>query len=158
MVNTPETIGARSRELRVGPCGALTWTVPGLAGEVGCVRGQALPCIEQQDWAGGFSQKEKDPGGTLGNSPAAAVPVSSPPSCLSKWGCGGHQPTSKAWGECKSEGPETTGTEDSANQGRPHARTHSPQEGECLNMWVQGTLESWARGCSSVSWDGEELG
>ena len=82
MVNTPETIGARSRELRVGPCGALTWTVPGLAGEVGCVRGQALPCIEQQDWAGGFSQKEKDPGGTLGNSPAAAVPVSSPPSCL----------------------------------------------------------------------------
>ena len=47
MVNTPETIGARSRELRVEPCGALTWTVPGLAGEVGCVRGQALPGTEE---------------------------------------------------------------------------------------------------------------
>ena len=34
-------------ELRVGPCGALTRTAPGLAGEVGCVRGQAPPYMER---------------------------------------------------------------------------------------------------------------
>ena len=39
----------------------------------GLVRGQALPCMERQDWAGGFSQKENTFGGTLGNSPAAQV-------------------------------------------------------------------------------------
>ena len=33
-------------ELRVGPGRTLTQTVPGLAGEVGCVRGQAFPCTE----------------------------------------------------------------------------------------------------------------
>ena len=44
-----ETVGTGWGELRVGPCGTLTRTVPGLAREVGCVRGQALPCMEQQD-------------------------------------------------------------------------------------------------------------
>ena len=44
-----ETVGASWGELRVGPCGVLTQTVTSLAGEVGCVRGQALPCMEQQD-------------------------------------------------------------------------------------------------------------
>ena len=67
-------------ELTVGPCGTLTQTVPGLTREVGCVRGQALPCmeghsIEQED----FLKKKKTLRGTLGNSPAAISPVSSPP-------------------------------------------------------------------------------
>ena len=44
-----ETTGTGWGELRVGPCGALTRTVPSLAGEVGCVRGQALPCVGKQD-------------------------------------------------------------------------------------------------------------
>ena len=43
-----ETVGAGSGELRVGLCGDLTLTVPSLAGEVGSVRGQALPCMEWQ--------------------------------------------------------------------------------------------------------------
>ena len=41
-----ETVGYGWGELRVG---ALTQAVPGLAGEVGCVRGQALLCKELQD-------------------------------------------------------------------------------------------------------------
>ena len=39
-------------ELRVGPSQALTQTLPGLAGEVGCVRGQALV------WSGRIEQEE----------------------------------------------------------------------------------------------------
>ena len=74
-----ETMGTGWGELRVGPCGTLTQRVPSLAGEVGCVRGQALPCmeghsIEQED----FLKKKKTLRGTLGNTPAAAPPVSSP--------------------------------------------------------------------------------
>ena len=58
-----ETMGAGWGELRVGPYGALTWTVLSLAGEVGCVRGQDLPCmkIEQED----FLKKRKRPSGAL---------------------------------------------------------------------------------------------
>ena len=44
-----ETVGYGWGELRVGLCQALIHRVPRLAGEVGCVRGQALPCVEQQD-------------------------------------------------------------------------------------------------------------
>ena len=61
-------------------------------------------------------------------------------------------------GEYNSERPETRGTRESANQGRPHMHTHSPEESECLNLWVWGPLESWARGCPSAGQDGEELG
>ena len=43
-----EIVGASWGELRAGLCGALAQTVPALAGEVGCVRGQALPCTERQ--------------------------------------------------------------------------------------------------------------
>ena len=32
-------------------------------------------------------------------------------------------------GVCNSERPESTGTGESANQGRPHMYTHSPEEG-----------------------------
>ena len=32
---------------------------------------------------------------------------------------------------------------------RPHAPIHSPEVGECLNLWVPGFLESWAGGCLS---------
>ena len=46
----------------------MTQTAPGLAGEVGCVRGQALPCTEE---ATGLSRrifpKEKDPPGHFGD-------------------------------------------------------------------------------------------
>ena len=59
-------MGAGQGELRVGPCWALMGTVPGLAREVSCARGQALSYTEQQDSAGGFSQKEKDPRGHCG--------------------------------------------------------------------------------------------
>ena len=33
------------------------------------------------------------------------------------------------------------------NQGRPFMHTHSPEEGECLNLWVLGLLESGTGGC-----------
>ena len=36
-------------------------------------------------------------------------------------------------------------------------RTHSPEEGECLNQWVLGLLESLARGCPSAGLDEEGL-
>ena len=39
-------MGAVSGELKVGLRAILTQTAQGLAGEVGCVRGQALPCME----------------------------------------------------------------------------------------------------------------
>ena len=113
-------------DLRVGPCGTLTQRVPSLAGEVGCVRGQALPCmeghsIEQED----FLKKKKTLRGTLGNSTAATAPVSSPPS---------HPPIQGACAptrECLhliSEGAETTGTRESANQRRLYMHTHSPEK------------------------------
>ena len=84
--------------MKVGPLGTLTQTAPGLAGEVGCVRGQALPCTEGATGVSRriFPQKKKTLRGTLGNSPAATAPVSSPP-------C-------HPWGDCVhliSEGAET---------------------------------------------------
>ena len=71
----------------------------------------------------------------MGNSPAVAAPVSSPPSRPPSAPTeveGAVSPNLKHWGECNSEGPETTGTdqgefnsegpettgtEESANQG-----------------------------------------
>ena len=44
-----KTVGAGWGDLRIGPYEVLTMAVSGLAGEVGCVRGQALPCTERQD-------------------------------------------------------------------------------------------------------------
>ena len=65
----------------MGLCVILAWTVPGLAGEVGCVRGQALPCMEGATGSSRriFPKKKKTLWGTLGNSPAATAPVSSRP-------------------------------------------------------------------------------
>ena len=61
-----ETVGAGWGELRVGLYETLTWTVPGLAGEVGCVREQALHSMEG---ASGLSRrifsKRKRPSGSL---------------------------------------------------------------------------------------------
>ena len=71
---------------------------------------------------------------------------------------GGPKTTGTDWEVCNLERHETTGTGESANQGRPHKNTHSPEEGECLNLWVWGLLESWDEGCLSAGWDGEELG
>ena len=73
---------------------------------------------------------------------------------------GASSPNSKSREECNSEGPETTGIGESVHHGRLQAYTHSPEEGECLNLWVQGatgelgwrlpecwlgTEKSWAR-------------
>ena len=115
-------------DLRVGPCGTLTQTVPGLAGEVGCVRGQALPCMVG---AAGLSRrifpKRKRPSGALWGFPAATASVSSPP---------GHPPF---WGVCAPtgvcvhliwEGSETTGT----NQGSvPSNQGVCPGMGKCMH-------------------------
>ena len=106
--------------MKVGPRAILTRTAPGLAGEVGCVRGQALPCMEEATGPSRriFPKRKETLCGTLGNSPAATVPVSSPP----------HHPS----GGCMhliSEGPETTGT----TQGRV------PSEWECLHLISEGT-------------------
>ena len=105
-----ENVGMGWGELRVGLCGALTRTAPGLAGEVGCVRAQALPCTEQKD----FLKKKETVGGSLGNS-AAAAPVSSPPGCPPsppRGLCGASSPNPKhrAGGSAHLGEPEITGT------------------------------------------------
>ena len=171
--------------MRVGPCGALTQTVPGLAGEVGCVRGQALPSMEG---AAGLSRrifpKRKRPSGTLWGIPfsnsSSLLSTQLPAQCSCR-GVGAIKPRSEALGrECTPRGslrpqavtgsmrtsppgrrwggPETTGTRESVNQERPCTHTYSQEEGECLNLWVWGLLESWDEGCLSAGWDGEELG
>ena len=99
-------------ELKVGPFVALTQTAPSLAGEVGCVRGQALPCMEGVTGVRRriFPKKKKTLGSTLGNSPAATAPVSSP--------------THHQSGNCAhliSEGAETIGT----------TRGRVPRDQEC---------------------------
>ena len=111
-------MGAGWGELKVELCVTLTQTVLGLAGEVGCVRGQALPCTEGGRGSSRriFPEKKKTLWGTLGNSPAAKAPVSSPP----------RHPS----GDCAhliSEGAENTGTWEIANQGRLCTHTHSSE-------------------------------
>ena len=142
-----EAMGTGWRELRVGPFQAMTQTVSGLAGEVGCVRGQALPCMEGATGLSRriFPKKKKTLWGTLGNSPAATSPVSSPPhhplgDCahLILEGAESTGTTrregSQLPGVCLptgeglhliSEGTETTRTRESANQGRLCMHTHS---------------------------------
>ena len=136
--------------MKVGPCATLTLTVPGLAGEVGYVRGQALPCMEGVTGVRRriFPKKKKTLGSTLGNSPAATAPVSSPPrhplgDCAllilegaetigTTWGGGaqlpGSVPIHRGVSAPHSEGTETTGTRESANQGRLCTHTHSQEE------------------------------
>ena len=59
-------MGAGWGELKVGPCGTLDRTVPGLPGEVGCVRGQALSCMERAAELGRMIlPKRKRPSGAL---------------------------------------------------------------------------------------------
>ena len=69
------------RRVKVGPPAIMTQTAPGLAGDMGCVREQALPCTEGARGSNRriFPKKKKTLWGTLGNSPAATAPVSSPP-------------------------------------------------------------------------------
>ena len=134
----------------MGLCVILAWTVPGLAEEVGCVRGQALPCKEGATGSSRriFPKKKKTLWGTLGNSPAATAPGSSPPNHL--WGDCAHltwegaETTGTTWGRVSihrggcpstrhclhliSEGAETTGTRESVHQGRVHMHTHSREE------------------------------
>ena len=120
---------------------------PGLAGEVGCVRGQALPCMVGATGLSRriFPKKKKTLWGTLGNSPAATSPVSYPPhhpvgDCahLILEGAESTGTTrregSQLPGVCLptgeglhliSEGTETTRTRESANQGRLCMHTHS---------------------------------
>ena len=121
----------------------LTRTAPGLAGEVGCVRGQALPCTEGATGSSRriFPKKKKTLWGTLGNSPAATAPVSSPPHHPSR-NCAhliseGAETAGTTQGRVPSEweclhlnsaGTETTGTRESANQRRLYMHTHSPEK------------------------------
>ena len=136
-----ETVGAGWGELRVGPRGALTRTVPYLAREGGCVRGQALPCREG---ATALSRrifpKRKRPSGALWGT------LQSPlhPGCQAlPQGCGGNQAqilstkhrgesaqhtetTGTNRGECNSERQETKGSGKSMNQGRPPSCARRP--------------------------------
>ena len=68
-------------------------------------------------------------------------------------GCGGGSETTATAPQsvCSLEGPETTGTWKNMHHRRPCRTTHS------LNLWVQGLLESWDRGCLSAGLDREEL-
>ena len=170
-----ETVGAGWGEWTFGPCATLTHSPwPSWRGRL-CERtGPSLyggsHRIEQKD----FSKEKKTLGGTLGNSPAAPAPVSSPPSHPPVWGvypatgeCA-HPPETERFdlgvstphlgGNCDhrhqsgrmqsdhrcrvcglnkecphliSEGTETTGTGESANQGR--LRTHSPSPEEAYH-------------------------
>ena len=130
-------MGAAWGELRVGPCSALTWTVPGLAGQVGCVRGQAIPCMEG---AAGLSRrifpKRKRPSGTLWGIPPQQQ-LQSPfrlAACLVfPRRCGGvSSPNPKhgmvGGGMHTSGGPETTGTD----QG-----VYTPTR-ECTHLTTEG--------------------
>ena len=113
--------------------------------------------IEQED----FLKKKKTLGGTLGNSPAGTPQVSSPPATRhSHRGVGGIEPKSAAPGRVRTSGrpgPQAPGTKESAHHIRPQIPV--TQKGvECLNLWVQDPLESWAGGCLSAGGKGEELG
>ena len=94
-------MGAGQGELKVGPPVILTRTATSLAGEGNCVRGQALPCTEGATGSNRriFPKKKKTLWGTLGNSPAATAPVSSPT----------RHPSGNS-AHLISEGAETTGT------------------------------------------------
>ena len=80
----PKTQGDCGRWIRrveSWACAIQTQTAPGLAGDRGCMRGQALPCTEGATGSSRriFPQKKKTLWGSLGNSPAATAPVSSVP-------------------------------------------------------------------------------
>ena len=150
-----ETVGTRWGELRVGLCGALTWTVPGLAGEVGCVRGQAFPCMEG---AAGFSPKEKDPQGHFReffcSHSSSLLPTRQP--CAPTGMQGILSPNPKHGGRVHTTPRPQAPTGESTTQrdlrpqalgrvrikeGPVRAHTHSLEEGECLNLWVQAAGE-----------------
>ena len=133
MVN-PQRLGTGWKELRVGPCGTLTRTVHGLAGEVGCVRGQALPCMEEATrLSRRIFPKRKRPSGALWGIPLQQQ-LQSPlhPATLQ----GLCTSTADCW-HLISEGSETTGTRESANQGRLCSHTHSPEEAYHKKEWVE---------------------
>ena len=94
-------------ELTVGLCGTLTWTVPGLAGEVGCVRGQALPSMEgATELSRRIFPKRKKPSGNYGEFPCSnsSSLLRTPPLVRALYA---------STGECPHlilEGAETTGT------------------------------------------------
>ena len=62
------------------------------------------------------------------------------------------------WGVPSLAGPETTGTGESTHHRRPLVCTHNPEEDDCLNLWVQGLLGSWARGCPCAGWEERRAG
>ena len=161
-------MGASWGDLRIGPYEVLTMAVSGLAGEVGCVRGQALPCTEG---AAGLSRrifsKRKRPSGSLWGIllQQQLRSVFSPPGHLAlPWGCGGHwaqilntRGRVHTWdhrhrlGSMGTLGRPCTTTlkGESATQrnvrpqalgrvqikeGPTHGHTHSPEEGEWLNL------------------------
>ena len=96
-----------------------------------------------------FPKKKKTLGGSLGNSPAATAPVSSPPhdpsgNCAhlisegaettgtTPRGQGAQQPgvclSTRECSHLTSEGADITGTRESANQGKLCTHTHSPEK------------------------------
>ena len=139
-------------------------TVLGLAREVGCVRGQALPCMERQDWAGGFSQKEKDTWGHFGEFPfssSSSLLSTQLPAQHSYGGVGGSKPKSEAPGRVHTsgEGCETTGTEKRVRI--TEGLEHAPISWRRVSAWTcgsRGQLESWARGCPSAGWEWRRAG
>ena len=171
-----ETVGTNWGELRVGPSGALSQTVPSLAGDMGCGRGQALPCAEGAEGAAGLSRrifsKRKRPLGALWGillqqqlqSPLHPATRRS----LGVWGASQIRSTRESehltgplgtpprhQGEYTPGGPETTSK--APGSVRTGTSTYSLEDSECLNLWVQrlpwsGTEKSWVRppesGCS----------
>ena len=132
---TQETTGAGLGELKVGLHAILTRTAPCLAGEVGCVRGQALPCTEGATGSRRriFPQKKKTLWGTLETSLAATAPVCSPP---------GHSPVPEvctSTGDCVhliSEGAETTDITPGQDAQQPGVCLST---GDCPHLISEGT-------------------
>ena len=76
-------------------------------------------------------------------------------------GVGGIKPKYQAPGRVHtSEGRQEhiQGIRESAHHRRPCVHIHNPEEGECLNLWVQGLLESWAGGCPSAGLEKRRAG
>ena len=131
--------------VRVGLCWALTRTVPQSSWRGGhCERtGPSLygaAGLSRRNFSERKSENKETLGDSLGNSPAAAAPVSSPTRLLvlPLWG-GGHR-------------AHIRGTKEWEQQGRPHAHTHSSQDVACLKLQDWGLL-----GCRMArSWSGME--
>ena len=154
--------------MKVGPSVILTHTARGLAGKVGCVRGQALPCMEGATRLSRkiFPKKKKTLGAIWGiplqqqlqsllhpNTRQQTVCTSSQRELRLQASPRGGYPVTRSTpndrGVCPStreclhlisEGTETTGTRESANQGSLCSHTHSPEEAYHKKEWVEAWI------------------